>query len=285
MNTSYSKCHCKDINMFNQIIYLIYVKCNFFIHAGDSLVTFLPSPKLRKVGELLHVLNKSLLNNFSESSKIAIGLLLDLPASRYLCFASGYHAAFISRAEELAGSCQGEGCNSYGGAGVAGVVVEDLSGCPGLVAPWLHTKLVACPHHHRGWGLLTISLYPLGWSSHGEPKSPWWSYWTKTVKPLLGEKKSCWIWCSGLQFSWHMYASRADIWNGPAGLQKIRSFSSWQGCWPFCAAVHELAGAATCSSLPLSAKPHGLEPQAAKPAVQHQLPSRMGYFSRKKIEQ
>lgn len=38
MNTSYSKCHCKDINMFNQIIYLIYVKCNFlFMHETHLL--------------------------------------------------------------------------------------------------------------------------------------------------------------------------------------------------------------------------------------------------------
>lgn len=162
-------------------------------------------------------------------------------------------------------------------------VVEDLSGCPGLVAPWLHTKLVAHLHHRRGWGLLTISLYPLGRSFCGEPIEVMKLLGQNRETSPRGEEKrlDLVLWTPAFM----AYASRADIWNSPADLQKIRSFGSWQGCQPFYAAVHKLTGAATCSSLPPAAKPHGLERQAAKPAVQQWLPLRMGCFSRKEIGQ
>lgn len=39
----YFKCHHKDINMFNQIIYLIYVECNFY-SCGRFMGGFLPPP-------------------------------------------------------------------------------------------------------------------------------------------------------------------------------------------------------------------------------------------------
>lgn len=41
----YFKCHHKDINMFNQIIYLIYVECNFY-SCGRFMSVFFPPAAL-----------------------------------------------------------------------------------------------------------------------------------------------------------------------------------------------------------------------------------------------
>lgn len=72
-------------------------------------------------------------------------------------------------------------------------------------------------------------------------------------------------------------ASGAGVWSSPAGLQEMRSFSCWRWCCPCCAAVQELSGAATCSSLPLPAKPPGLE-LAARPG---RLPERAAFRGRR----
>lgn len=72
-------------------------------------------------------------------------------------------------------------------------------------------------------------------------------------------------------------ASGAGVWSSPAGLQEMRSFGCWRWCCPCCAAVQELSGAATCPSLPLPAKPPGLEP-AARPG---RLPERAAFRGRR----
>lgn len=92
-------------------------------------------------------------------------------------------------------------------------------------------------------------------------------WWTKMMK-LLGQ--NCQTFARGKEKLWDVvlctpafmaFVSRTDLWS-PAGLQEMRSFGCWQGSCLCCAAVQGLSGAATCSSLPLPAKPPRLEPAA-----------------------
>lgn len=112
----------------------------------------------------MNLLNKSPLSSFSDPSKIAFGLLA-LPLPA-VCVP----AAILPSLAELR----------------AWLSLSRVKGAAPTV--WL-----------EWWYWWTCVLLH---GCCGEPK--WWSCWAKTVKLLPGERKSCGMWCSALQPSWHL---------------------------------------------------------------------------------